>query len=95
MGVPLLNVSPEGVGLSAAVEAAITAELGAVTAGGAATLISVLPMGADPVSAAFAAACNATGASYLGAAAEHTAQRGLFAGAQGLAGVTFETTESL
>ena len=95
MGGPLLNVSPSGVGLSAAVEAAITAELGAVVAGGTATLITVTPMGADPASVAFAAACNATGAAYLGAAAEHTASRGLFSGAQGLAGATFETTEAL
>lgn len=95
MSETLLNVSPPGVGLSAATEAAITAELGAITAGGAPTLIAVTPMGADPTSAAFAAACNATGAAYLGAAAEHTVQRGIFSGAQGLAGATFETTEAL
>ncbi|RWA23512.1 hypothetical protein MBRU_01425 [Mycolicibacterium brumae DSM 44177] len=81
--------------MSAATEAAITSELGALIAGGAATLTTVTPMGADPTSLAFAAAANASGVAYIAAAAEHTAQRGLFSGAQGLAGTTFETTEGL
>lgn len=50
-------------------------------------------MGDDPDSAMFSAALNACGASYLGVVAEHAAQRGLFAGAQGLAAGVSDATE--
>lgn len=52
-----------------------------------------MPMGGDPDSAMFAAALNACGASYLGVVSEHAAQRGLFAGAQGMASGMYTTTE--
>jgi hypothetical protein len=52
-----------------------------------------MPMGSDPDSAMFAAALNACGASYLGVVSEHAAQRGLFAGTQGLASSTYVITE--
>jgi hypothetical protein len=50
-------------------------------------------MGGDPDSAMFAAALNACGAGYLGVVTEHTAQRELFAGTQGIASAVYDATE--
>ncbi|ORV28858.1 PE family protein [Mycolicibacterium confluentis] len=83
------------VGLSAATEAGIAASQGGSAAAAAAALLGVLPMGADPTSEVFADALRAAGAAYVGAITEHAVQRGMFAGAQGLAGAVFETTESI
>lgn len=90
-----MQVSTTAVSGSSATEASIVASLGASTASGAAALVSVLPMGADADSALFAAALNATGAQYLGAASEHIVQRALFASSQQLASVTYTTTETI
>lgn len=91
----MLNVVPEAVGLSSATEAGISAAMGASTAAGSAALVGVIPMAADVDSAAFAAALNAAGSAYLGAAAEHTGQRAAYSGAQSLASTTYTATDEL
>ncbi len=86
-------VQPEAVLASSGVEEAISAETEAAAAGAAPVLLGTTPMGADPDSAMFSAALNACGAGYLGVVAEHAAQRGLFAGAQGMASGVYDATE--
>ncbi len=93
-GNPIVNVSPPVVGVSAATEAGIAASQGGSAGAASAALLGVLPMGADPTSEAFANALRAAGAAYVGAITEHVVQRGLFAGAQGLAGAVFAETEA-
>ncbi|MEQ6325729.1 PE domain-containing protein [Mycobacterium canetti] len=88
------SVQPQAVLASAAAESAISVETEAAAAGAAPALLSTTPMGGDPDSAMFSAALNACGASYLGVVAEHASQRGLFAGAQGLASGVYVTTEA-
>ncbi len=88
------TVQPEGVLASAGAESAISAEIEATAASAAPALLGTTPMGADPDSAMFSTALNACGASYLGVVQEHSLQRGLFAGAQGLASGVYVTTEA-
>lgn len=90
-----LNVEPATVGVSAATEAGIGVGIAASASAAAAALTAVLPMGADLDSIAFAAALNAAGASYVGAAGEHFANRSMFAGAQDLAAATYTATEAI
>lgn len=90
-----LNVDPATIGMSAATEQGISVGIAATTSVAAAALTAVLPMGADLDSIAFAAALNAAGASYLGTAAEHSANRSEFAGAQALAAATYTATEAI
>jgi hypothetical protein len=90
-----LGVTPAAVNLSAATETGIGAEMAATTAAGAAALTGVTPMAADLDSAAFAAALNATGASYLATMADHVQQRTGFAGAQSLASTTYEAMDAI
>jgi len=54
-----------------------------------------MPMGADLDSVQFAAALNAVGAAYIGAAVEHLVNRGLFAEAQNLAAATYTATDAI
>ncbi|OBG58986.1 MULTISPECIES: PE domain-containing protein [unclassified Mycobacterium] len=89
-----MSMQPEAVLASAGAESAISAETEAAASAAAPALLGALPMGSDPDSAMFAAALNACGASYLGVVSEHAAQRGLFAGAQGLASATVVSTEA-
>lgn len=89
----VLNVSSAAVGTSAATESGISAGMGAATAAAAEALTGVMPMGADLDSVEFAAALNAAGAAYLGTASEHLANRGMFAGSQNLAAVTYTATD--
>ena len=89
----VLNVDAASVGTSAATETGISAEMGAATSAASEALVGVMPMGADVDSAEFAAALNAAGASYIGTATEHLANRGMFAGAQDLAAVTYTATD--
>lgn len=91
----VLNVDPATVAASAVTEDGIGVGIAATTSAAAAALTAVLPMGADLDSVAFAAALNAAGASYVGAAAEHAANRGQFAGAQNLAAATYTATEAI
>ncbi|BBX99040.1 hypothetical protein MLAC_43340 [Mycobacterium lacus] len=79
---------------SAATESAISAETEAAASAAAPALLGTTPMGGDPDSAMFSAALNACGGSYLGVVAEHAAQRGLFAGTQGLASGVYVATEA-
>lgn len=91
----VLNVSAATVAESAATEGAVAAEIAAATGAAAAALTAVLPMGADVDSVAFAAALNAAGATYLGTAAEHAANRGMLAGSQNLAAATYAVTDAI
>ncbi len=93
MGNPILDVTPSMVGLSAATEAGISAAQAASAGVASAALTAILPMVPDPTSVAFANALSVAGAAYIGGITEHIVQRGMFAGAQGLAGATFEITE--
>lgn len=89
----VLDVSALTVSASAASEAGIAVELGAVASAAAAALLGVMPMGVDLDSVQFAEALNAAGAAYLGTAGEHLANRGLFSGAQSLAAATYTATD--
>lgn len=91
----VLNVNAATIGASAAAESGIGAELAAATSAAAVALTSVMPMGADLDSIAFAEAMNAAGASYLGAAAQHAAGRETFAGSQNLAAATYTATDAI
>jgi hypothetical protein len=89
------SIIPAAVNLSSATENGIGAEMAASTAAGAAALTGVTPMAADADSAAFAAALNATGTSYLATMADHVEQRTAFAGAQSLASTTYEAMDAI
>jgi len=89
----VVSVDGAAVLASASAESAISAETQAAASAAAPVLLGAMPMGSDPDSAMFAAALNACGASYLGVVSEHAAQRGLFAGTQGLASSTYVITE--
>ncbi|MGV0627688.1 PE domain-containing protein [Mycolicibacter minnesotensis] len=91
----MFSVEPEAVLASSGVEAGITAETAAAAASASAALLGVLPMGSDPDSIAFHAALLAAGGQYLGISAEHSAQRGLFSGAQAAASGVYGATEAL
>ncbi|WP_445167655.1 PE domain-containing protein [Mycolicibacterium sp. Dal123E01] len=89
----VMNIGAASVATSAMTENGLSAEMGAATSAASAALVSVLPMGADMDSAEFAAAMNAAGASYIGTASEHMANRGMFAGSQDLAAATYTATD--
>jgi hypothetical protein len=91
----IFNVNAATVGASAAAEGGVATELGAATAVAATALTAVMPMGADLDSVQFAAALNAAGASYIGAAGEHMSNRGMFAGSQNLAAATYTATDAI
>lgn len=88
----MLNVNTATVEGSAATESGIGAALTAATSA-AAVLTGALPMGADLDSAQFAAALNAAGASYVGVAGGHMANREMFAGAQQIAAATYAAAD--
>ena len=89
----MLSVQPEAVLASSAAESAISVETEAAAAAASPALLGVTPMGDDPDSAMFSTALAACGGAYLGVVAEHSAQRGLFAGTQGIASGVYGTTE--
>ena len=89
----VLNVNSAVIATSAATEAGISAGMAAATSAAAAALTAVLPMGTDLDSVEFAAALNAAGAAYIGAASEHLTNRGLFAGAQDVAAATYTAAD--
>ncbi|MGV0748108.1 PE domain-containing protein [Mycolicibacter heraklionensis] len=91
----MFSVEPEAVLASSGVEAGITAETEAAASAASPALLGVLPMGNDPDSIAFQAALLASGSEYLGIVAEHSAQRGLFSGAQATASGVYGATEAL
>src|SRR3981081_3416803 len=84
----IFGMVPAAVDLASPTEGAISEEMSATTAAGAAALTGVLPMAPDADSVEFAAALNAAGAAYLAAASETAGQRSAFSGAQGLASAT-------
>lgn len=88
-----LDVNSAVVAASAATETGISAEMAAATSVAAAALTTVLPMGADLDSVAFAAALNAAGAAYIGTATEHLTRRGMFAGCQDVAAATYTAAD--
>ncbi|MGA9360953.1 MAG: PE domain-containing protein [Mycobacterium sp.] len=88
------SVQSEAVLGSAAAESAISSETGAAASAAAPVLLGATPMGADADSALFSAALNACGGSYLAVVSEHAAQRGLFAGTQGIASGVYVATEA-
>jgi hypothetical protein len=89
------GVIPAAVDLSSVTESGIGAEMAATTAAGAAALTGVVPMATDADSAEFAAALNATGATYLATVADHVQQRTAFAGAQSLASGTYAAMDAI
>jgi hypothetical protein len=89
------GVIPAAVDLSSVTESGIGAEMAATTAAGAAALTGVVPMATDADSAEFAAALNATGATYLATVADHVEQRTTFAGAQSLASGTYAAMDAI
>lgn len=91
----MFNVETGVIGVSAATEAGISAQIATTTSAAAEAITAVLPMGADLDSIQFAAALNAAGVSYIAAAGEHLANRNLFADAQGLAAVTYAASDAL
>jgi hypothetical protein len=91
----LFDMAPDAVDLSSVTEGAISQEMAATTAAGAAALTGVLPMAPDADSVEFAVALNAASGAYLATASEHAGQRTAFSGAQGLASVTGVTTDAL
>ncbi|OHU93102.1 PE domain-containing protein [Mycobacterium talmoniae] len=89
----LLDVNTAAVDISALTETILSGEMAASTAAGSAALTGVVPLAADADSAAFAAALNAAGTAYLGAAAEHVGQRVAFAGGQSLSSISYLLNE--
>lgn len=89
----ILDVNAAAIGVSAATESGISAEMGTATAVAAGALTAVLPMGADLDSLEFAAVLNAVGASYIGTASEHVVTRNEFAGAEDVAAGTYVATD--
>ncbi|BBZ50408.1 PE domain-containing protein [Mycobacterium heidelbergense] len=88
------TVQPEAVLASAGAESAISAEVEAAAASAAPALVGTTPMGNDPDSALFNTALSACGGAYLGVVQEHSLQRGLFAGTQGVASCVYTATEA-
>lgn len=80
---------------SSATEAGLASSMLASAMAKAFALVGVLPMGADPTSALFAATVNGTGAEYLAAHGLHVANRTLWSGGQQLAAGTIEATEAI
>lgn len=91
----MIQAITEAISGSSGVESSIAASMSATAAAHSATLTTVLPMGADPTSVAFAAALNARGVTYLGVHGLHAANREMFSGGQQLNSATIEATEAI
>lgn len=85
----------EAISGSSAVESAIASSMLASATASAPMLTGALPMGDDPTSAAFAAALNARGATYLAVHGLHAVNRELFSGVQTLNASMIEATEAM
>jgi hypothetical protein len=88
-----MNVEPAAVNLSAVTEMAISGEMEASTAAGAAALTATTPMVPTSDDAAFTAALNSAGAGYMAASQTHVGQRTSYAGAQSLASLAYVIQE--
>lgn len=85
--------APEAANLSAVTEMAISGEMEASTAAGAAALTATTPMVPTADDAAFAAALNSAGAGYVAASHGHVAQRTGYASAQNLTSLSYVIQE--
>ncbi|RDH80271.1 PE domain-containing protein [Mycolicibacterium moriokaense] len=90
----LINIDPAVLAAAASSETGGTATMAGATAAAAPTC-AVVPPGADDVSVRAAAALCARGAATTGILAEYIAMRGLFAGAIGTSGATYEAVEGI
>ena len=91
----LINIDPAILAAAASSEVGGTATMAGATAAAAGPTCAVLPPGADDVSVRAAAALCARGAAASGILAEYIAMRGLFAGAIGTSGATYEAVEGI
>jgi hypothetical protein len=91
----LVNIDPAILAAAASSETGGTATMAGATAGAAGPTCAVVPPGADDVSVRAAAALCARGAATSGILAEYIAMRGMFAGAIGTSGATYETVEGI
>jgi hypothetical protein len=91
----LINIDPAILAAAASSETGGTATMAGATAGAAGPTCAVVPPGADDVSVRAAAALCARGAATSGILAEYIAMRGMFAGAIGASGATYETVEGI
>lgn len=91
----LINIEPAILAAAASSEVGGTATMAGATAAAAGPTCAVMPPGADDVSVRAAAALCARGAAATGILAEFIAMRGLFAGAIGTSGVTYEAVEGI
>jgi hypothetical protein len=91
----MFQFSPAAGNLSAVTEMAISGEMEASTAAGAAALTATTPMVPTSDDAAFTAALNSAGAGYIAASQGHVGQRTAYAGAQNLASLNYVLQELL
>lgn len=91
----LINIEPAILAAAASSEVGGTATMAGATAAAAGPTCAVMPPGADDVSVRAAAALCARGAAASGILAEFITMRGLFAGAIGTSGVTYESVEGI
>jgi PE family protein len=91
----VINIDPAIVAAAASSETGGTATMAGATAAAAGPTCAVVPPGADDVSVRAAAALCARGAATSGILAEYIAMRGMFAGAIGTSGVTYDAVEAV
>jgi hypothetical protein len=91
----MFQFSPAAGNLSAVTEMAVSGEMEASTAAGAAALTATTPMVPTSDDAAFTAALNSAGAGYIAASQAHVGQRTTYAGAQNLASLNYVLQELL
>ena len=89
----LVDVSTPLLAASGATEAAGTAVMAGADAAAAATTCAVMPPSLDAAGVALAAALNARGAAMQALMAELTGNRGLFASAITVSGISYEATD--
>jgi hypothetical protein len=89
----MFDVSPAAVNLSSLTEAALTGDMAATTAAGAAALTGVVPMAASADDVAFAASMAGAGGAYLGVAGAHFGQRGMYSAGQSMSSVSYVLQE--
>jgi hypothetical protein len=91
----LMNIDPAILAAAATSETGGTATMTGAAAGATGPTCAVVPPGADDVSVRAAAALCARGAATSGILAEYIAMRGMFAGAIGTSGVTYDAVEGI
>jgi hypothetical protein len=91
----LINIDPAILAAAATSESGGTMTMTGATAAAAGPTCAVVPPGADDVSIRAAAALCARGAATSGILAEYIAMRGMFAGAIGTSGVTYDAVEAV